>query len=112
MIDWTKPIETFGGIPARAVSFNTFDSKYPIAVIIEDKLYLSNYDGKINHDTQLLYVQNKKPLNNMLYLNIYDDGTQSAFPSRLLADQWAISKPYIHRIACVKVIYHEGQRDD
>lgn len=117
MIDWTKPIQTRAGLPARMLATDIKSKNgncicvavtYPsgnevVSAVTLEGLYYSNPS-----DADIINVPEKR----VRYLNIYP-GSIYSYNNREDADTAAKRHDNWHnRIACIKVEYMEGQLDD
>ena len=114
MIDWTKPIRTKDGRPARLLG-TIKDRRYPKCVallMIDDteivKIFTEAGNLYSSGEPSVSDLKNV-PVKHVAYLNIYADGVASHL-NRAVADAYAW--PGLQRIACIRVEYTEGQYDD
>jgi hypothetical protein len=114
-IDWSKPIETECGFPARVVCTDRNDVCYPVIVLYsvcgcEGVLHMG-LDGHTEqkHGGASLSIRNV-PEKGVRYVNVYGNGPSVAWMSRDVADKNA-EYNQLTRIACVRVEYTEGQFD-
>lgn len=112
-VDWTKPIQTVGGLPARVVCTD-MKGHYPILVLVEkggvESTGLRTLEGRIYDnsfgDRDIINVPPRKMVH---YLNVYRGGLALGIhPNREKADLSAAPG----RVACVRVEHTEGQYDD
>ena len=112
-IDWTKPIETMDGQPARVLATDLAYHR-PVVVAVASKgadheaVWLLTSEGAYDTDRPLM-VRNVPPDPIVRYINMYPNGCRGrAHESRAKADNSAGSS----RIACVRVEFKEGQFDE
>lgn len=112
MIDWTKPIQTKSGRPARVLCTDLKDTEYPVAVavLVNDKHevpYTYTAEGKyviaVDSPFDIINVPEKR----VRYFNVFD--MSEGFNSRAEADRAAGVRV---RRACIRVEYTVGQFDD
>ena len=112
MIDWTKPIETRDGQPARVLCTDLKSAGYPVIVAYEiqpggESIESTDLEGFKLTGQAKPFIRNV-PEKGVRYVNIYRQCDFSAnHRSRLEAD--SVASP--DRIACVRVEYTEGQMD-
>lgn len=112
-IDWTKPIETADGSPARVLATDLACTR-PVVVAVATKgldyetVLLLNSEGSYDKGKPPI-VRNVPPAPMGRYFNVYRDGSISAgHENRADADDYQGPD----RIACVRVEFKEGQFDD
>jgi hypothetical protein len=120
-IDWTKPIETTCGKPARVLCTDRKNAEFPILLLVTE------LDGKelcrtCSRDgggdwSGTRYRNVRKELKRAIYVNVYPDdmadrgvGVYGGHSTRKQADSAASG----YRVACVKVpvTCYEGQFDE
>lgn len=111
-IDWTKPIETTDGFPARVIATDIKgDRSILVAALrpdVTENVYWLYSDGKRDPHRQP-FVRNVPPAPVARYFNFYSDGLiGNDHENRKEADDNAGPD----RIACVRVEFTEGQFDD
>lgn len=111
-IDWTKPIETMNGFPARVIATDIKGDRSILVAALNvagnENVYWLDSKGR-----GFLYrepsVRNVPPAPVVRYFNFYSDGAiGNDQESRKEADDNAGPD----RIACVRVEFTEGQFDD
>lgn len=112
MIDWTKPIQTRSGRPARVLCTDLKDTEYPVAVavLVSDKheaAYTYTAEGKYAIEGDEPFDIINVPEKRVRYFNVFD--MSEGFNSRAKADRAAGVKV---RRACIRVEYIDGQFDD
>lgn len=112
-IDWTKPIETLDGHPARVLATD-LESPRPVVVAVttegrvRETVLLLDSDGSYDPGKPPM-VRNVPPASVVRYFNVYRDNMVSQeHDSRKQADHSAGPD----RIACVRVEFKKGQFDE
>ena len=112
-IDWTKPIETVDGQPARVLATDLAYHR-PVVVAVAAKgadheaVWLLTSEGSYDTDRPLM-VRNVPPAPVVRYFNVYEhDFVSAGHDSRAEADEGAGPG----RIACIRVELKEGQFDE
>ena len=115
-IDWTKPIQTTDGKPARVLCTDLkHDHPYVVATEHNGKeiLWTVTDTGRVRGSTPgdgksgIINVPEKRTV----YINFYESGYPEVWCSRAAADVQASKYSRFNRIACVKVEYTVGQFD-
>lgn len=108
MIDWSKPIQTFKGKPAKFVYCLKTNSPQCMVVVVEDvedNLWVLTREGKSVHTPIVRNVPEEKTF----WLNIYPMSLGVAHSCKEEADTEANFRDLAKRIACVKITYKEGE---
>ena len=117
-IDWTKPLETLGGVEFTLVS-TSIRGGQPVCGYVGKSVMLThfNMDGGYlkNASMHSLNLRNvpPKPVETYVYVNAYDDSVDGAlyfscsYLTRELADEGAHSS----RVSRIKILLVEGQYD-
>lgn len=112
MIDWTKPIQTQGGLPARVLATDMKGSN-PVAVAVEiegkESVWLRPMDGSHNMPGYDYATIINVPEKRVGYLNIYENGDTDSLVSLDIANK--ASDYGLTPIARIKVEYTVGQFD-
>lgn len=123
-VDWTKPLQTRGGCPARLVDKNFRglggDSDHPMLVVVtrtDGSEWLSRHDrsglkqGYVAHDQDSIV---NAPEKHEVWLNIFSVGAPGEVfslgtiqKSREVADAQGMTLR--NRIACVRIEFEEGE---
>ena len=112
-LDLTKPVQTKDGRPVRILCTDREGTDWPVVGLVtcgdeEYHMYwMSNGNPKWNTEDKLVNVP---PPKQVLYFNMYKDGTRGAYKTRDSADK--ASAYLTGRIACVRVEFSEGQFDE
>lgn len=118
-IDWTKPIETMDGRPARVLATDLKNDVYPVAVVVaygeNVSVWMYTREGRLStlqpSPSDLRNVQPQK-FQHVRYVNVYNDFLGHFCLTRADADcAGQLGNP---RIACVRVVIEgeKGQYDD
>lgn len=111
-IDWTKPIETMDGCPARVIATDIKgDCRFALAVTKESLPWeiVIQTDENGADWAQKPVVRNVPPAPVVRYFNVYSDCRVGVgHNTRKKADYNAMPD----RIACVRVEFKEGQFDE
>ena len=115
-IDWTKPIQTTDGKPARVLCTDLkHDHPYVVAAEHHGKeiLWTVTDTGRVRGSTPgdgksgIINVPEKRTV----YINFYEDGVWAIWNTREGADKEAASYTTLKRHSRVKVEYTVGQFD-
>ena len=109
MVDWSKPIQTRGGQPARLVT--VIKGTFNHVVVVDDKQVIQVTEGGLwqgepyAEPMDIVNVPPKK-MTGEFWVNIYPDGSSAAgHLSRAEADKLAST----NRVACKRVQWTEGE---
>lgn len=108
-VDWTKPIQTRGGLKARVLTTDRKGTAYPVVALIEVKAgneQTNTYtlNGLIlTNSTDPYDIINvpPEPVKKSAWLNVYPSGTAFSYPTKERADDVAGT----NREACVFIEY-------
>lgn len=118
-VDWNKPLQTREGDPVTIIT-REGRGKYSVMGYIGNDEYITYWrpDGRFfdEQDTVGCDIINvpEKPMSQEVWLNVFknSDGelrVGSTFTSRAKADSSSVSDK---RVACIKVVFTEGQFDN
>ena len=115
-VDWTKPIQTRDGRPARVLCLDLRKGAGDFAAVAvtdtdhTEFIWTRPLTGKAGDGESGIDIINV-PEKRTVYINFYEGGCPEVCRSRAAADVEASKYSRLNRIACIKVEYTEGQFD-
>ena len=118
-VDWTKPIQTRDGRPARVLCTDLgSEANCPVVVAVQSAASSAEtvtqrpLNGRFyvidkEHPSDIINVPEKRTV----YINFYEDGVRTTWNTREGADKEAASYTTLKRHSRVKVEYTVGQFD-